>query len=150
MLLDVTSEDFFQVAQNMRQSDRDEAIALSGGDPADCLALSAFVSEYLQAINVDGETIAIVGLVVRDGKGVPWMLGTDSVDKKKKSFLRSVKQAFNEMVEITPMMANYVHSKNKKSIAMLRWLGFAILPPKAFGAAGEDFNQFTLGGHNVF
>lgn len=136
------------VAKNMRKADREEIMAASGTDPEDCLMASVAMSDYARAIVVKGVVVAILGLVVGQ-KSIPWMLGTDDVDRLPKSFWRAVKQAFAEMQSISPRMENYVHAANDKSVRLLKRLGFEMETPVEFGVKGEKFHRFHLGDSHV-
>lgn len=142
--------DIVHVAENMRLADVEEISASSGLAPFECLLLSVSISSYSKTIESNGEAIAILGMCsLPDGSGSPWLLGTDLIVKRKKSFLNSAKSAMVEMLGISPALANYVHARNEKSISFLKWLGFSIEGAEPFGVSMEPFHRFSIGGGNV-
>lgn len=136
------------VADNMRSADRIEVMASHGYTPIEALQEGVNVSDYCTAIFIDGDLIAILGLVVTSvisGQGVPWLLGTSGVIKHSREFLANSHDVVNSLVRKCPNMMNYVHDKNRVSIRWLKWLGFKMEPPYSFGVAGEKFRRFTMG-----
>lgn len=147
------TQDMIQyVADNMRQQDRDEILASHGYTPINALNEGVEASDFCTAVYINGELIAILGLVITSmitGHGVPWLLGTDGVVTHSREFLLNSKDVVNELKRKCPNMYNYVHDKNTVSIRWLKWLGFNLEPARPFGVAGEKFIRFTMGNVHV-
>lgn len=137
------------VAEGMREADRVEIWAASHGLPEPVLRRSVGMSEQADALFVAGVPIAIFGLV-RDnrqqGTGIPWLLGTDGIERHAKEFLRTAYPVVQRMRKITPFLMNFVHADNEKSTRFLEHLGFTLHDPIPFGPDGAPFRYFYMGG----
>lgn len=84
--------------------------------------------------------VALFGCGVTEQGGVPWMLATNELETLKTTTLRSVKTVIDAWLDHYGYLYNDVHKDNKKSQAMVRWLGFTIDPePSDFH---PDFHRF--------
>ncbi len=75
--------------------------------------------------------------------GIPWLLGTEELDRHPKQLLRSAGRVLKTMQRNYDRLHNYVHAKNDKSIRFLRHMGFAIGEPERWGVTGELFCEFS-------
>ena len=135
------------IADDMRQADVDEVWASNHHTPIESLMMGLDISDFATVAECDGEALVIIGLVKRDlltGSGIVWMLGSNKALKHRKEFLRQTSAIINEMLTICPRLCNMVHSKNKKSMQWLRWLGFTIDDPQPHGPDNEMFHRFSL------
>jgi hypothetical protein len=78
------------------------------------------------------------------GEGRPWMIGTKDLDRFAMIFLRRNKAKLKEMLDVRPVLANYVSVKNTRAIAWLTWLGFSFEPPVLWGHGRQPFQRFEL------
>lgn len=137
--------DTFYIAENARQADKEECYLLSGKplmetfNETEGLYLNSWVWE------VDGKVICIYGVTPwEDKKGVIWFVATDEFDKRKDTFRVFCKEIVGEMSEGYDYLFNYVHTKHKKAIKWLKWLGFKLLEPEPIGLNGEMFCKFEV------
>lgn len=97
---------------------------------------------------VDGQVAAIFGVARRSAVsavGVPWLLGTDLVDKVPVALIRKSRVYVERMERAFPVMENHVLAENLRSVGWLKSLGFDMQEPKPYGAFGEPFIRFGKG-----
>jgi len=135
------------IAADMRQADIDEIWASNHHTPIASLMIGWELSDRTVIITVNDEPCVMIGLVIRDilaGTGVPWLLGTENALKYKRYFLTQVPAIINEMLNICPVLFNYVHVKNKISVNWLKRIGFILDEPSPYGYEKELFHKFHL------
>jgi len=105
------------------------------------LARSIWANAYL----ADGEVAAISGLALTSmigGDATLWLITGEPVNRYKKEFLRLTRQRLAEVRREWPVLIDYVHAPYTEA---LRWLGFAIEPPRPFGPLGAPFCRAVIG-----
>lgn len=146
-LVKPTLEHVIHIANHMRAADAAEVWASSRKTPLEAMLSGFKYSDRSIVVMVNDEPCAMIGLVIQSiltGTGVVWMLGSDESMNHRKLFLELSPPVIKEMLDVCPMLFNYVHADNKKSIRWLQWLGFTIESPKAHGVEGELFHKFYL------
>lgn len=78
-------------------------------------------------------------------RGAPWLLATPALDHHAKALVRDGRDVVCWMREQFPVLVNYVHAENARSVAWLARLGFTIAPPAPYGPRGALFHKFTMG-----
>ena len=73
---------------------------------------------------------------------MPWLLGTDLVDRHAVPFLRNCRGALDEMQRGFLLLRNLIDSRNRLSIRWLIWLGFTLEPPVPHGPDRLPFHPF--------
>jgi hypothetical protein len=142
--------DVIILAANIRQCDRWEIWHMSRSTPYDAFKTGYDVSDRPMVIEHKGQPIAMFGVSgVKESIGIPWMLGTDGIEKIKKSFLRECKDYVEAMHDEYDVLTNYVWSKNIVHIGWLKWLGFQFGETKSLGPDNELFIHFQKVKHNV-
>ncbi len=142
-----TAEHVAELAETMRQADRDEIRAASMQEPLAALTNGLRASTHAWAGLLDGEVACIFGVApisLMGGNGSVWLLGSDLIDQHPKHFLRRCRRQLAVMARGYSLLQNYVDDRNKKSIAWLEWLGFTIEEPVPHGIAGLPFRHFYL------
>lgn len=131
------------VAQYMRQADIDE-LAACGTNPEAALLYGFYNSGECYAGLIDSEPICIFGITLENegGNAIPWLLGTDAIDRNRKVFMRESQLLFSEFCARYRYMRNWVDVRNVKSIAWLKWLGFQVGAPEPYGPYGLPFCPF--------
>lgn len=135
------------LAENMRDSDREEVWVSHHETPLEALLGGWNNSEYSVVISVNNEPCVIIGVVkgtLLSGHGIIWMLGTTEALKYKKKFLTEVPKIMKEVFKVYSLVYNYVYVRNIVSIQWLEWIGFKFDPPEPFGVEGELFHRFHL------
>lgn len=141
-IVQATKEHIAFVAQHMRQTDIDELQA-AGTEPYPALYFGMLTSEECYAALIDSVPVCIFGIRIETWKwNIPWLLGTDEVDRSKKVFMKESRRLFAELSGRYPNMRNMVDARNVKSIAWLKWLGFEFGEPIAHKASGLPFFPF--------
>lgn len=102
----------------------------------DCYGVSAYyvlgqsfaASRASWAAVVDGEVIAMFGVVPREepGTGRPWMIGTKHLTKHRYTFGKGCGDVIEAMLDTFPRLENIVDRRNRTAIAWLKWLGFEL------------------------
>jgi hypothetical protein len=139
-------DDVKYIGLNMRKSDIEEldkaGIYKPGG------SLVAGMRESSICLSIEDEnlgTVAMFGVVgkIEEPANI-WLLGTDGINKVKKSFMRISKEFLDVFLKIHPELFNYVDCKNLKTIAWLKLLGAVIYPPEPYGVKGNKFCRFSF------
>ena len=138
------------IAQHMRHADQVEVMASHGQTPRQAIFSSVKLSNFCTIATLEDDTpFAVFGLVLGScvsGKGSPWLLGTDDIDRNVREFVEYSRQIVGEMQERCKYLENYVHCDNRKSIRWLKAMGFTVSPsPIRYGVAGELFYHFHSG-----
>lgn len=132
-----TGDDARLLATAMRESDRLE-IERMGFRPLQAVERSIRISDWADAFLVDGELAAIAGVQTIDalaGEGVPWLVGTDILDRYPVGLMRRVGAVLHEMMAGRRYLVNVVDAKNARTIRWLEHIGFHVKrdPPVMFG-----------------
>lgn len=142
------SDHIFWLANNMSQADRDEVAAAVGMGPYRALKDSLDRSVAAWTGLVKDEPVCMWGVTPLDilgGLGSPWLLGTDELRKYGFTFLRECKSRLPAMLELFPLLVNYVDARHERAIRWLKWLGFRLDPaPVAYGLWGMDFFRLEM------
>lgn len=134
------------VAENVRDADRDELWAAACLTPEQALSKSMECSTLAWTGLYDNVPVCMFGVSEGSalaGVGIPWMIGTKLVDKYATQFLRRNKGKVQEMLNVYPLLMNYVDVRNTRAIRWLRWLGFEIGASIPFGPYNMPFRPFT-------
>ncbi len=142
-----TLEHARRMASRTRRADREEVWASHGVGAREALALSLMASREAWTGLVNGEPACMFGVTpypAEKGVGVPWMIGTDLVERHAAAFLRRNRSYVRHMLGVFPKLRNHVDARNEMSIRWLRWLGFTIHAAAPYGLYGLPFHLFTM------
>lgn len=134
------------IGMNMRQADREEIEAWTGCDPLRTVVTGLLGSTRCWTAMVDGEPAAIFGVYptsVITRVGAPWLLGTDLTKSVRRRFITESRKYLSEMLQLYPVLINYVDKRNEQSIRWLMWLGFDFVY-EVQGREGERFFRFEM------
>ena len=134
-----------EIAKNLRDADKRELHATRGDDAHIVTVLFDCVeqSDWTQ-VGYIGDTPVCIHGVARgrhDGHGHPWMMGTEGIESRPKSYLKLSKIALNKMHESYETLTNFVMKKNTVHVNYLRHLGFEFHDDYEIG--GELFTHFS-------
>lgn len=135
------------LAAAMRQADRDEVKASHGHSAEEALASSLAASSRAWTGLIGGEPVCMFGVAaisVLAGRGAPWMLGTDRIDRWPRTFLRRCRPCVKAMLSVYPWLENYVAENNAVSRAWLKWLGFTLATEPVTLPNGVQFRHFEM------
>jgi N-acetylglutamate synthase-like GNAT family acetyltransferase len=138
-----TVADCYALFPLLREQDRKE-IALATGDHTAKVLLDSLKAseEAWVAEETDGTLLGIYGVARVEGMGGVWMLATPAVYRHSKALVKDGRAWILRVMERYPMLFNFVHAENTRSIAWLRKLGFTIGELVPFGAAQAPFHFF--------
>lgn len=141
--------DVTELSITMRQEDRDEIMHSSGSSPLSALVTGVSLSSSVHTIEWDGRVVAIFGVCGTPGHevGVPWMLGTDDIQRCRKSLLRGCRAVVDGYTKDFPYLTNACWSKNVVHIDWIKWLGFTFEGSDLRN--GETFLHFHRRSNNV-
>ena len=144
LLRDAKISDAITIGKNMREADRKEIWSASRLRPYKACVMSLIDSQLAFAVEFDGVTVAIMGVVhlsLMSNRGVIWLLGTDGIDKLPITFGRHTKNIIEEFFQEWDSLENWVHKDNLKSLKWLRLAGFEIGDPQPYGVDKELFRR---------
>lgn len=136
----------------MRAADRLEIEALGFASPVRALEHSLAVSQLSAAACVDGEVLALYGVmelsrpIAGPRVAVPWLLTSTAVERYPLTFWRASKQAVRELAGKWALLSNLVDARYASALTYLARLGFRVLPARPHGLHGELFHPVVLGG----
>lgn len=150
MTIDVqpaTLEDAEALAKCLRKADLDELRAALGDTPEGALTECVAFSPVSWTWREGGQIVAMFGVAEhpqRPGIGIPWMLGSDLMERNKVRLLRNSRRYIDLMLERFPIIENCVDCRNTLSIQWLAWAGFAFAELIPFyGAQRLPFIRFV-------
>jgi hypothetical protein len=136
--------------RELRDCDRREAEAAAGVDRVDfVLRYTVGASLAAWCCEQDGQLVALFGvasLSVVGGVGVPWMMGTDRLDRLPRAVMTQTRAYIPHMLVLFPHLTNFVDARNQRSIRLLKWLGFELHPAAPYGVQGLPFHRFEMRG----
>lgn len=144
---DSIRDDAKYIADNMREADKEEIWASHNHKPLDAMKISlddSFMCLTVLDKNVPVLMFGIVPESMLGNKASVWMLATDGINNIKRRFVRHSKAFINMFLYFFPVLENYVHDKNVKSIEWLRMCGAKIEEAIPFGAEQKLFRRFTF------
>ncbi|MEH4965229.1 hypothetical protein PO428_21830 [Escherichia coli] len=146
-IVPATAELIEAMLPNVRQVDVDEFMATNGWTPRRVLETGLRTSTFCCAGLINDEVVTIFGVApgsMIGGNGIPWLVGTDALEKYQRTFLRRCGKVVNAMLNVYPYLENYVDARNHTARIWLHWLGFTIEEPQPYGANGLLFHRFHM------
>ena len=145
-IVDASIDHIPYLAENMREADRRELEAMLVV-PEYALVCGINESAWAKTVIVEGRPALMFGVSdtsILSGIGIPWLLGTDDMERMKVTFIRQCRWFVLEMLRSYPVLVNYVDARNATSIRWLTWLGFTLDPAEPHGFNGELFHRFEM------
>lgn len=151
-IVEVVNHDYdthiHHVALNLRAADFDEVFAETGESPhLDIEEAVLFSLKKWVILNKNNEAVAVLGVrpLTQFSKiGIPWLLGTDGLDKMKRFFVSVSKPIIENMKEGFDFLINHVDARYTKAVRWLSWCGFTIEEERPHGALGLPFHKFYM------
>jgi hypothetical protein len=135
--------DAWTVANHLREADLNELIAAGLDDIEGVIQEGIDLSALCWTATADGRPVCVFGVREWEGRGVPWLLGTQEMAAHRRAFIAQAPAYIELMLEAFPVLINHVHAKNEQAVRWLRRAGFALQEPHAHPATGEAFLMFT-------
>ena len=145
-VVETTPEILDELDELARDIDRIEVWYQTGQNLRDCLEISFDHSTVCRAGYGDGVLGCVWGVCladIREKRGVPWLIGTDTLEAHAIPFLRNCCYHLNEMKDGYDYLSNDVYAENKTSVRWLRWMGFKFGEARPFGPFLQPFHHFT-------
>jgi hypothetical protein len=146
-IVPATLEHIEAIIPNIRQADIDEFLATNGWSPRRVLETGLRTSTFCCAGLINGEVVTVFGVAPASmigGSGIPWLVGTDALEKYQSTFLRRCRKAVNAMLSVYPYLENYVDERNHVAKSWLHWLGFHLDDALPYGKDGLNFHRFYM------
>lgn len=140
-----TEADVYDLAPRMRGADRDEVRASHDMGPEQALLTSLRGSTHAWAGLADGKLTVMFGVAPASllyRVGVPWLLGSEDVEKYQIPFIRRCRGYVGEMLLCYSHLVNLVDSRNTVSQRWLKWMGFEMSQPEPYGFHRLPFIRF--------
>lgn len=138
-----TEKDIQYFNERLRVCDIEEMWAASRTTPAVALE-TCFKCPVCKTVEYDSP-VAIFGCGQPDEMlktARIWMLATDDLEKIKKTFVERSMEQIEVMLEMVPLLYNYVDCRNRLSIKWLKWLGANMSDPLIYGSEMIPFVKF--------
>ncbi len=144
-IVPATLEHAREMAPRLRAADAAEVLAAGGFDAYAAVAKSIEASgERAWAVRFDGELACCFGLVdvgqVLDPVGVIWLLGTDTLTRHPRAFVRTCREVLPFLQGEHRALVNMVDARYTAALRWLSALGFEVHPASPFGASGLPFH----------
>ncbi|EQB0487505.1 hypothetical protein ACYAO4_004021 [Cronobacter turicensis] len=136
-----------EMLPNVRQADINEFLAISGQTPREVMEHGIRISTFCCAGMVNGKVVTLFGVApasILSGRGIPWLVATDDLQKYQRPFLRRCRHVVNAMLMPYPYLENYVDERNHVAKAWLKWLGFHLEDPAPYGKERRPFHRFYM------
>lgn len=146
-IVPATAEHIESMLPHVRQADVDEFLATNGWSPRRVLETGLKTSTFCCAGIINGKVVTIFGVAPASmigGSGIPWLVGTDALEKYQRTFLRRCGKVVNAMLTVYPYLENYVDARNNAARVWLHWLGFTLEEPKPYGIHSLPFHRFHM------
>lgn len=141
------AEDVRALVGRLRAVDVAEVWASSRNTPESALWLSYQQSTRRFTFFRDSCVVALYGVApmcLLCTTGVPWLLGSDLMEKAGLYFLKHCKSELAELMNGFSMLENWVDDRNEISKRWLKWCGFHIEEPAPYGPDGLPFRRFWM------
>jgi hypothetical protein len=142
-----TVGDVLCVAERLRETDLAELRGLRPNDrPADVLLYGLRHGVTCDVLTFDDEPLAIFGLAptANADMGIPWMMGTDGLNRRRKVMLRMGRFFVRKWLEVFPCLVNIVLATSTENIRYIKRLGFEVGGPQSSPAYDHAFCVFHM------
>ena len=133
------------IAERCRVADIEELWAAEMLTPAQAMQKGLDAGGEAWTGFIGGTPVCMFGVshwTILGRSGAPWMIGTTDIKPHAKAFLKGSRDAIKLMREPYDLLVNMVDDRHTEAIIWLRWLGFTIHEPMAYGAFGLPFRAF--------
>lgn len=137
-------KDVYRLCANMRDRDRDEAIA-AGADPKKSMRAQFKSGILRQTYFVDGELVAMSGLcgTLLADTGFPYLVTARGIERVPVAFVKHAARAVDHMLMLRPRLEGYVLADYTGAVRLLEILGFQLGEPEPVKPSGALFRKFS-------
>ncbi|POP42154.1 hypothetical protein CHU32_21130 [Superficieibacter electus] len=146
-IVPATASHIEEILPRVRAADAEEFAATNGWSVRRVLETGLRTSTFCCAGLVNGRVVTVFGVApgsMIGGYGIPWLVGTDELEKYQRTFLRRCGKVVNAMLTVYPYLENYVDARNHVAKSWLHWLGFNIEDAAPYGVNGLPFHRFHM------
>ena len=140
--------DIALLKDHLRKPSIDEMWALHRYTPEQSLLYSFANSVFSFSIVSEGDILAMGGILkpkdILADRAALWFLTSQKLDKVERSFLRQCKTFMQTMLEIYPVLYNYVDLRNDPAIRWLKWIGATFGDVFLIGIDNQPFVYFEF------
>ena len=143
-----TREDAAYIGERVRKADFDELVVQTMEHPYYTM-IRGIEANPDKAVTgwIDGRPVCMwgvtsAGMILK--VGIPWMVGTDHLDKDARVFLRRCRKPVMELLDGYDMLVNYVDARNTRAIEWLKFCGFTVDDPEPYGFTRMPFHKFWM------
>jgi hypothetical protein len=142
--------DMDAIVANARRADVEEMEAC-GTTVRDAIENGLRRSDWTLTGLLEDEPVCMFGVApvsILGGKGAPWMLAAEGLERAQVPFLRACRPVIAEMRLTYPFLLNVVSADNTLAIRWLQWLGFKF-DHAPIEVRGHTFLLFSMDNANV-
>jgi hypothetical protein len=146
-IVPATAAHIEEILPRVRQADIEEFLATNGWSPRRVMEFGLNTSTFSCAGLINGRVITIFGVApgsMIGGTGIPWLVGTEDLEKYQRTFLRRCRKVVNAMLTVYPYLENYVDARNHVAKTWLKWLGFELENAAPYGKHRLPFHRFHM------
>ena len=124
-----TDQDIIELADTLRQSDRDELAVVCCYSAREAVLKSVLATDpdFLFAAHAGGTLLCIGGASspsLLSPVAVPWLLATDEMNKYTQRLTKDAKRGVRMMLDKWPILTNVIDVRNTMTIRWLKAIGF--------------------------
>lgn len=99
---------------------------------------AALVGDGVAAVwGVSGQPLGVIG--------IPWLLTSPAVlGVSSHRFVSVYRRQVTDMLDLFPVLENYVDAEHDKAVRLLVLTGFVVDPPIPLGPYGASFRKFSM------
>ncbi len=124
-----TDQDIIELADNLRQSDRDELAVVCELSAREAVLKSVLASDpdFIFAAHADGKLLCIGGAsspTLLSPVAVPWLLATDEMNRHTQRLTKDARRGVRMMLDKWPILTNVIDVRSTITIRWLKCIGF--------------------------
>lgn len=130
------------LASRARPEEEAETRALTQETVLEAGLASLRASTIALAAFADDELVAAFGVVPNSallGVGVPWVLGSGAVEKRRRFYAVHSRAALARLLAVYPTLVTLLDCRYVRAVRWARWLGFSVSEPFEYGPEGRQF-----------
>jgi len=152
-LIPATEAHARELAPRMRAADAAEVLASGNYSPLEAALESVDASPgRAWAVLFDGELGALAGVAPDfkvPGRGFPWLLTTDLVERHRAPFWRACRRTVHAWLDEFQVLEQAVDARYDVALRWAARLGFKVYEPQPFGLNSLPFSRIVIWRHDV-
>ena len=134
MIRQTVPSDIVDLAPRLSVADQQEIEAFTGLGPLEVLSIGFFEGSSCMTGLVDGEIVAMMGVVplVPHKVASVWLLSSDGIKNARREIVTEGRKWLDEQNALYPVLTNVVTESNEVHIRLIKHLGFGLSKPFYF------------------